>query len=135
MSEIETGDGWAVGHIDDMGEGPGFRKVRRALEVSEMGVNVIVMPPHYESGFHYHEEQEEVYFLHSGTAEMVFGDGTRHELRPGSVVRVAPATSRQVRNPGDEDAVYLIVGAKGGYVGRDAHVPEGETKRAGPIEG
>ena len=73
MSEIETGDGWAVGHNDDMGEGPGFRKVRRALEVSEMGINVIVMPPRYESGFHYHQQQEEVYFLHSGSAEMVFG--------------------------------------------------------------
>jgi hypothetical protein len=30
----ETGDGWAVGGLDDMGDGPGFRKVRKELGVT-----------------------------------------------------------------------------------------------------
>jgi hypothetical protein len=65
---------------------------------------------------------------------MEFGDGSRHELRPGGMARVDPATVRLVRNRGDEDAVYVVVGAKDGYVGRDGRVPDGEENRARPIQ-
>ena len=71
-----AGDGWAVGTIDEMGEGPGFRKVRRALGVTAFGVNAVVMPEGIESGFHYHDEQDELYFVHRGRIEITFGDGT-----------------------------------------------------------
>jgi hypothetical protein len=40
---------------------------------------------------------------------------------------------RRVRNIGEEDAIYLVVGGKDGYVGRDGRLPEGET-RSRPIE-
>ena len=30
---MKQGDGYAVGHLDDLGEGPGFRKVRKGLDV------------------------------------------------------------------------------------------------------
>jgi hypothetical protein len=30
--------------------------------------------------------------------------------------------------------VYVIVGAKGGYVGRDGRLPEGEQRGARPIQ-
>ena len=43
-----------------------------------------------------------------------------------------PQTVRRIRNVGDEDAVYVIVGAQDGYVGRDGRLPEGETSRFGP---
>ena len=33
-----------------MGEGPGFRKVRKALGVEALGVNATVLPPGIESG-------------------------------------------------------------------------------------
>ena len=39
MNEVLTGDGYAVGSLDALGEGPGFRKVRRELDVKEFGVN------------------------------------------------------------------------------------------------
>jgi uncharacterized cupin superfamily protein len=123
--------GYAVGHLDEMGEGYGFRKVRRELGVTAFGVNAIVMPPHYSSGRHYHDEQEELYFVHRGTIEMEFGDGTTHRLEEGGFARVDAATVRKVANVGDTDAVYVIVGGKDGYVGRDAHLPEGEESRAG----
>lgn len=128
MSEIEVGEGYAVGSLDQMGDGPGFRKVRRALEVKEMGVNAIVMPPGFETGFHWHDEQEELYFVHAGELEIEFGDGTVHRLGPGGVARVDAPTWRKTRNPGTVDAVYLIVGAKGGYVGRDGREPEGQER-------
>lgn len=131
---VVEGDGYAVAHVDAMGDGYGFRKVRREVGVTEFGVNVVVMPPGYGSGSHYHDEQQELYFVHEGTIELTFGDGATHRLGPGGVARVDAATLRRLRNPGDGDAVYLCVGAKGGYIGRDAHMPEGEQRVRGPSE-
>ena len=34
-----SGDGWSVATLDEMGEGPGFRKVRTELGVEAFGVN------------------------------------------------------------------------------------------------
>jgi mannose-6-phosphate isomerase-like protein (cupin superfamily) len=126
---VRTGDGWAVAHIDGIGEGPGFRKVRRALGVTAFGVNAIVLPPGVETGPHYHDRQEELYFVHRGTVEMEFGDGSRHKLAEGAFARVDAPTIRRIRNRGDVEAVYVIVGGKDGYVGRDGQVPPGEEQR------
>ena len=129
--EVVQGEGYAVGHIDQMGDAYGFRKLRRELGVSAFGVNAICIPPGYETGRHFHDEQEELYFCHRGRIEMEFGDGATHLLEPGGAARVDPATVRKVRNVGDEDAVYVVVGGKDGYVGRDGRAPEDETSRSG----
>jgi uncharacterized cupin superfamily protein len=118
-----------VARIDAIGEGPGFRKVRRALGVTAFGVNAIVLPAGIETGFHYHDRQEELYFVHRGTIEMEFGDGSTEELAEGAFARVDAPTARRIRNRGDVDAVYVIVGGKDGYVGRDGHAPPGEEQR------
>jgi quercetin dioxygenase-like cupin family protein len=134
MSEITKGDGYAVGHIDDMGDRYGFRKVRRSLDVTAFGVNALVLPPNYDAGRHFHDEQQELYFVHSGTIEMRFEDGTTHRMEPGSAARVDPATVRGVANVTDEDAVILVAGGKDGYVGRDGRMPEGEERGGGPAQ-
>ena len=126
---VRTGNGWAAVHLDGIGEGPGFRKVRRALDVTAFGVNAIVLPPGVDTGFHYHDRQEELYFVHRGTIEVEFGDGSKEELAEGAFARVDPSTVRKMRNHGDVDAVYVIVGGKDGYVGRDGQVPPGEEQR------
>ncbi len=123
---VTVGEGYAVGDLDALGDGPGFRKVRKGLSVTAFGVNAIVMPAGIESGFHYHDEQEELYFVHRGTIEIEFGDGVVQRLSEGGLARVDAATLRKIRNPGDVDAVYLIAGGKDGYIGRDGRVPEGE---------
>ena len=129
-SKVNKGDGYAVAHLEDLGEGWGFRKIRRDLGVNAFGINAIVMPPGYASGFHFHDEQEELYFVHQGRVEIAFNDGTSHELGPGGIAWVDAPTHRKVRNLSeDEDAVYVVVGAKDGYVGRDGRAPEGETAR------
>ena len=102
---VTVGEGYAVGDLDALGEGPGFRKVRKGLGVTAFGVNAIVMPPGIESGFHYHDEQEELYFVHRGAIEIEFGDGTVQRLGEGGLARVDAATVRKVRNPGDVEAV------------------------------
>jgi uncharacterized cupin superfamily protein len=134
VHEVVEGDGYAVAHIDAMGDDYGFRKIRRAVGVTEFGVNAVVTPPGYGGGGHYHDEQQELYLMHRGTMEFEFGDGTTHVLGPGAVARVDAATVRRFRNVGDEDAVYFVVGARGGYVGRDAHVPPGEERVVGPSQ-
>ena len=113
--------GWSKGSIDEMGEGPGFRKVRQALDVKAFGVNAIVYPPSYDGIFHYHDEQDELYFVHRGRAHFNV-DGEEFELGPGGVVHVESTTPRKVSNIGDEELVLLVVGAKDGYAGRDGHL-------------
>ena len=130
MTETTTGDGWAVGSIDAMGDGPGFRKVRRELDVKAFGVNAVVMPPGYASGPHYHERQEELYLVHRGEIEFTFGDEDAVVLGPGGLARVDAATVRRFRNTSEsEEAVYLCVGGADGYVGRDGQVPSEDEER------
>jgi mannose-6-phosphate isomerase-like protein (cupin superfamily) len=125
---VTVGEGYAVGDLDALGEGPGFRKVRKGLGVTAFGVNAIVMPAGYESGFHYHDEQEELYFVHHGSMEIEFGDGTVHRLGEGGFARVDAATVRKLRNVGDGDAIYVCAGGKDGYIGRDGQLPDGEQR-------
>jgi quercetin dioxygenase-like cupin family protein len=131
-SEIVSGPGYAVGDLELLGEGYGFRKVRRGLDVKEFGVNAIVMPPGFETSGHYHDEQEELYFVHRGRIAITFGDGMTHELGAGGLARVDAPTVRSIKNVGEGDAVYVIVGGKGGYVGRDGRLPDGTTSRVAP---
>jgi len=123
--KVINGDGYAVGHLDDLGDGPGFRKVRKGLGVTAFGVNAIVLPVGIETGFHFHETQEELYFVHRGEVEMEFGDGSVQLLGEGALARVDAETVRKLRNAGQTDAVFLCAGGKGGYVGRDGRLPEG----------
>ena len=83
VHEVVQGDGYAVANVDALGEGPGFRKVRRELGVTAFGVNAIEIPPGYATGRHYHDEQEELYFVHRGRVRITFNDDSDHELGPG----------------------------------------------------
>jgi mannose-6-phosphate isomerase-like protein (cupin superfamily) len=121
--------GYAFGTVDGIGEGYGFRKVRSALGIGAFGANVIVMPPGFDGFAHYHDEQDELYFVHAGTARFVV-DGETRELGPGGLCHVEATTQRKVSNAGSDDLVVLVVGAKGGYVGRDGHlVDPADTER------
>jgi uncharacterized cupin superfamily protein len=118
------GEGWAVASIDDLGDGPGFRKVRQALDVTEFGVNGVVLPPGYTSRRHYHDRQQELYMVLRGEIEFDL-DGAKQTLGPGGLARVDAPTVRALRNTSETDeAVYLCVGGEGGYVGRDGQVPD-----------
>jgi mannose-6-phosphate isomerase-like protein (cupin superfamily) len=122
---VTVGEGYAIGHIDELGEGYGFRKARKGLGVTAFGVNALVRPPGYETKWHYHDVQEELYFVHRGAIEMQFGDGTTHHLGEGTFARVDAATIRKIRILGPGETVYVCAGGEGGYVGRDGRTPEG----------
>ena len=47
------------------------------------------------------------------------------------IARVDAPTVRKLKNVGDDDALYFVVGGKDGYVGRDGKMPEGEKSPRG----
>ena len=115
----------AFGSLDELGEGYGFRKIRAPLGVTAFGVNAVVYPPHYEGFLHYHDTQDELYFVHSGHARVEV-DGETRELGPGGLVHVDAATPRQMWNAGEDELVILAIGGSGGYVERDGHMVNDE---------
>jgi uncharacterized cupin superfamily protein len=117
--------GYQVSSLDDLGSDTGFRKVRAALGITAFGVNGIVFPPRYEGPNHYHDTQDELYFVHRGTATFTF-DGDEHVVGEGGLVHVESTTHRQIANRTDDELVLLVVGGKGGYVERDGHLVDPE---------
>jgi quercetin dioxygenase-like cupin family protein len=116
----------AFSSLDELGGGYGFRKIRAALGVEAFGVNAIVFPPHYEGPEHFHDTQDELYFVHQGRIR-VDADGESRELGPGGLFHASATTRRRLSNAGDEPAIVLIVGGKGGYVERDGHLVNPEV--------
>jgi mannose-6-phosphate isomerase-like protein (cupin superfamily) len=118
--------GYSVSSLDELGDGYGFRKIRGPLGVTAFGVNAIVYPGGYEGVDHYHDTQDELYFVHQGTARFGFEDGTEQLVEAGGLVHVESTTHRKVSNGGDGDLVIFVVGGKGGYVERDGHTVSAE---------
>jgi uncharacterized cupin superfamily protein len=118
--------GYAFSSMDELGEGPGFRKVRRALGVTAFGVNGVVYPPGFVGFQHWHDQQDELYFVHRGRARVEVGDEVR-ELEEGGLFHAESTTPRLIINASDtEDLVMLVIGGKGGYVERDGHLVDME---------
>jgi uncharacterized cupin superfamily protein len=119
-TEYDRAVGYSRSSLDELGDGV-FRKVRQELGVTAFGVNAMVLPPGTEWFGHYHDEQDELYFVHRGRAGFEVGAET-FELGPGGLCHVETTTVRRFWNAGDDDLVLLVVGGKDGYVGRDGHM-------------
>src|SRR3977135_1412041 len=105
--------GYQVSSLDELGEGYGFRKIRQPLGVTAFGVNAQVFPPGFDGPQHYHDEQDELYFVHRGTATFLI-DGNEHEVGEVGLVHVESTTHRSVSNRTGDVLVMFIVGGKGG---------------------
>jgi quercetin dioxygenase-like cupin family protein len=117
---------YAFGSLEELGDGYGFRKIRKALGVEAFGVNAIVYPPRYEGPEHYHDTQDELYFVHKGRIRVDVA-GESRELVEGGIFHAGSTTPRRISNAGDEDAIVFVVGGKGGYVERDGHLVNPEV--------
>jgi mannose-6-phosphate isomerase-like protein (cupin superfamily) len=111
---------YRVTSLDELGDGV-FRKLRHALDVSAFGINAIVLPPDTEWFNHYHDVQDELYFVHSGRAGFEV-EGDTFEVGPGGAVHVESTTPRRFWNAGEGELVLLAIGGKDGYVERDGHM-------------
>jgi mannose-6-phosphate isomerase-like protein (cupin superfamily) len=121
---------YAFSSLDELGDGYGFRKVRAALGVTAFGVNALVYPPGYDGFEHYHDTQDELYFVHRGKVRVEV-EGETRDVEAGGLFHAESTTPRKLSNPFDEDAVVFVVGGKGGYIERDGHLvdPEQDAHR------
>ena len=88
-----------------------IRFMREALELENFSVTYEVFGGNWRpKRGHRHALQEEVYFLVSGRAQGNF-DGEVVDLEPWTAVRVPPQTARAFRAAGQEDAVFVTIGA------------------------
>jgi quercetin dioxygenase-like cupin family protein len=93
---------YRVTSLDRLGPGV-FRKLRPALGITAFGANGLVLPPGTEWFNHFHERQDELYFVHAGRAGFDV-DGETFEVGPGGAVHVESTTPRHFWNAGDEDS-------------------------------
>ena len=80
------------------------------LGCENMGLRVWYLTPGDTIIYHKHREQEAVYLPLSGSGRMRV-DGETLDVAAGEAVRVSPGTPRQMRNDGDEEQVWLAIGA------------------------
>jgi mannose-6-phosphate isomerase-like protein (cupin superfamily) len=110
-------EGTSVTELDFDGE-ERFQSLRRQLDVSAFGLNLIRLRPRQRGRIHRHERQEEVYVVLSGTLTLEV-EGESRELPTRSAVRVAPGVRRRLVNAGDEPLVLLAIGGAELHAGRD----------------
>ena len=89
--------------------------------MTAFGVNAVVYPPGHEGFLHYHDNQDELYFVHSGTARVEVG-GEKRALGPGGLCHVESTSRERSRTPDEDDLVLLVLGGKDGYVERDGQL-------------
>ena len=83
-----------------------------ALETTDLAINYYVLGPGEQFGFdlHTHHDQEEVFYVRSGTA--TFETETDSiDVHAGEVVRFAPGEFQIGRNEGDEHVRAIALGA------------------------
>lgn len=87
----------------DLIENTGLENMRARLWYFEPGDKV---------SYHYHNEQEELFHVVSGTGTVVVGpDKEEIQIPEGGFFRPETTTPRHLRNDTDEEVVWLIVGA------------------------
>lgn len=96
-----------------------FRKIRRALGATGVGINEVTFPP--GAGGPEHDEaeygEEEIYVALEGEGLFVI-DGEEVPFRAGQYLRVDPASRRQV-SAGDAGLRMLAIGGRqGSHEGR-----------------
>nr|MDP9490767.1 cupin domain-containing protein [Actinomycetota bacterium] len=79
----------------------------------------------YAANGHSHNAQEEIYVLVSGRAQALVGDNEIVDLEPWTAIRVPPETPRALRAVGDEDALFVKIGAPNTGPGDGRGIPDG----------
>jgi mannose-6-phosphate isomerase-like protein (cupin superfamily) len=114
--------------IEDSASGRGAgiqaRFARSHIDSEQIGVTLLSYEPGVRSPMgHSHREQEEVYVIVSGSGRIKLDDEI-HDLRPWSVVRIAPSTVRALEaGPGGLEVI--AIGAARPEGGDGVAAPEG----------
>lgn len=102
---IDTVDNW-------MGPASVKRPLGRALGTSGMAINYYELTPgeSFAFGYHRHTEQEEVFYIQSGTVTFETEAGAV-VVEAGEAIRFEPGEFQQGTNRGDERVVALALGS------------------------
>jgi uncharacterized cupin superfamily protein len=89
------------------------RTLGTLVGLERIGVHLVRLVPGRESTqFHYHDADEEFLYVLAGRGIAEIGDHT-YEVGPGDFMGFpAPSEGHSLRNPFDEDLVYLMVGER-----------------------
>ncbi len=104
-----------------------IRFLRNDLGCEYCGVSFARYTPGFAAKGHTHNRQEEVYMLVSGRAQALVGENDVVDLEPWTAIRVPPQTPRALRAVGDEDAIFVKIGAPNTGPGHGRGVPEGSA--------
>lgn len=112
-----------VGNLNEIGE-HGFKHplsgetikgklfVKDALKATSTEISYNILPPKVELPYlHNHKKNEETYIFLKGKGRFQV-DGEYFDVEEGSLVRIAPAGVRGMKNTGDEGLIYLVIQAK-----------------------
>jgi uncharacterized cupin superfamily protein len=95
--------------------GHAYKPLTPALDAQgsgRLGLNQVRLPPGRTAcPFHYHQREDEAFFVLSGRGMLRYGDALR-EIGPGDCISCPAGTgvAHQIANPFDEDLVYLAIG-------------------------
>ncbi|HEX6679036.1 MAG TPA: cupin domain-containing protein [Gaiellaceae bacterium] len=96
----------------DRGDGSGRTVIRHTRRADPDRREVLALSARDARKRHAEHVQEEIFVVLEGTAKIDLGDPPeRHALPTGSVCVVQPDTPLRLRNDGDEDVLFFIVGA------------------------
>jgi quercetin dioxygenase-like cupin family protein len=101
-----------------------LRRVSAAADLSRMAVNLFRADPGEQLplAYHYHDEQEELFYVAAGTLA-VETPGETYEVPRGSFFAVEPGSPQRAFNPADADERLTVV-AVGAPAARDVHAYE-----------
>lgn len=112
-----------------------FQTLRRELDVTTFGVNLMVLQPGQRGRIHSHLRQEEVFLVLEGRLTLIV-NGEDHTLETWDLARVAPDLRRQLVNRGPGPVAVLALGSANDHDGRDgvAYLEWEATEGAPPQE-
>ena len=101
-----------------------IRFMRNDLDCEHCGVTFARYSKGFAGARHTHNRQEEIYLLVSGRAQALVGENEVVDLEPWTAIRVPPETPRALRVVGDEDAIFVMIGAPNTGPGDARGVPD-----------
>lgn len=102
------------------------RSISEAADLENLGLHEFHVDPGemIPLGYHYHDEQEEVFYVLDGAIEVETPEGD-HDVPAGSVFVAEPGSPHRAHVPGDADAPATVL-AIGAPAVDDAHAYDPE---------
>lgn len=112
MNVINADEVKEIEHLEGAHWGGAYKPLTPSMKTGQLGANLSRLPPGRATcPFHYHQLEDEIFFVLSGRGVLRYGEEVR-AIRAGDCIACPAGTkiAHQIANPFDEDLVYLAVG-------------------------